>query len=826
MLLTDIPTDPVLRFYESRKKANRMLAWLRRLFWSKEKRDQYQAIQLMKATQANLEHRDIERFRELVDFPDNFEFSSTQVIAATSHAQETLVVAGAGSGKTALLVGRAKYLVESGRAKEEEILMLAYNKAAAEELSDRTKLSNINISAQTFHGFGNSIIKSEGERTGVTFGGDGEVTSFLRKQLDDALDERALRSLSTYFSEQLVPKRPYEDFHNLSEYKAYVQATILKTLMDEKVKSHGEWIIANFLFAHNLDYKYEALYDVSGIAKERHTPDFTVYLRDGRHLYLEYFGIDRQGNTAPGINRETYLEGIKWKEEVHATNETNCISLYYYDLMEGNLLRKLENALGAFNVTLSTRNYKEVLAQANTLGYHSRFLKICNQFLIHVRAQRLSSNDLLVLARNEKRSLAFLNVFNIFLENYEMELKKRKLPDFSEQINGASDLILRGEYEFKFTHLLVDEFQDISKDRFRLIEAMKSANPNLEVMYVGDDWQSIYRFGGSDISIMRAASTPKMNRKRVDLAETYRLPQEIADLSRKFILRNPLQLQKTVTSKSDLDIPGKVVTHWDTEQAENIKNLKKVISRIGSPAKDPSKSLRVLARYTDNLPDRHTLASLWEGPAELSTVHAAKGLEADYVIVMDMVQDFRGFPSTIEDDPVMALVMPEKELHQYGEERRLFYVALTRAKRECHLISPLSSPSLFTLELLESNLGEHVGLKVHENHTCPVCKSGQILVSSKGNGSYCSNIPLCDFSPPRCPTCAKQMVTHDNPSLRFICTQHSTIKLKSCPACDWGVLIPVTYVNKNTGKDATFYSCHTWAKTKCTGKVKRVNSSK
>ena len=802
-----------------------MFAWFRRLFWSKKKSVEYQAIQQMSANQAYLERVDIERFRELVTFPDNLELSLTQVIAATSHAQETLVVAGAGSGKTSLLVGRAKYLVESGRAKEDEILMLAYNKAAAEELSDRTKTSNINISAQTFHGFGNSIIKSEGERTGVAFGESGEVAKFLLKQLDEVLDEKALQSLAIYFSEELVPNRPYDDFRNLSEYRAYVQATILKSLMDEKVKSYGEWQIANFLFTHNLEYTYEALYDVSRIPKERHTPDFTVNLLDGRNIYIEYFGIDRQGNTLPGIGREAYLEGIDWKKNLHISNETHFIALYYYDLMEGNLLRKLEDELSALGVTLNARNYKEVLAQANKLGYHSRFLKICEQFLIHARTKRLSRDDLLARAGNDKRSRSFVNVFKILLESYELELTKRKLPDFSELINGAADSILKGEYEFKFTHLLVDEFQDISKDRFRLIEAMRRANPNLNVMYVGDDWQSIYRFGGSDISIMRSASTPKVNRKRVDLAETYRLPQEIADLSRKFILRNPLQLQKAVTSKSDLEVPGRVVIHWDTEQLENVENLKKVISRIGSPANDPSKSLRVLARYSDNLPNKVILNALWQGPAEASTVHAAKGLEADYVIVMDMVQDFRGFPSTIEDDPVMALVMPEKELHQYGEERRLFYVALTRARRECHLISPLSSPSLFTLELLEGKMGEHVGLAVTENRLCPVCKSGQILASSNGNGSYCSNIPLCDFSPPGCPTCRKPMIIHANDSLRFICSTHSNIRLTSCPVCDWGVLIPKAGVNKVTGKEFSFYSCHTWSKTRCAGRLPTVNSN-
>lgn len=799
-----------------------MLAWLKRLFWSRERKAKTQAIEQASLVQAYLEKMDIERFSEFIEPSDKRPLSPNQVIAATSHAQETLVVAGAGSGKTSLLVGRAKYLVKSGRAKEHEILMLAYNTAAAEELSERTKISNINVSAQTFHGFGNSVIKSEGERTGVAFGSNAEIESFLGKQLENLQDEGILQSLSKYFSEELVPQRSYDDFQNLSEYRAYIKATILSTLKEEEVKSYGEWLIANFLFMHNLEYKYEALYDVSGNPKERHNPDFTVQLPDGKHIYIEFFGTDRQGNTAPWIGRESYLETTEWKKNVHATNNTELIPLYYYDQVEGNLHSKLENALRNLNVNLVSKRPEEVLEQANKLGYHKQFVKICTPFLVHTRSQRLSGMELLALARNDKRSLAFLKVFNVLLTNFEMELEKRKLPDFAELINGAADSILKGEYEFKFTHLLVDEFQDISKDRYRLIEAMKSANPELEVMCVGDDWQSIYRFGGSDISIMRDASTPKFNRKRVDLTETYRLPQGIADVSRTFILRNPLQLQKKVISQSGLDVPGKVVVHWDTEQAENIENLKKVISRIGSPASDPARSLRVLARYIDNLPDKRALASLWKGPTETSSIHAAKGLEADYVIVMDMVQDYRGFPSTIEDDPVMALVMPDKESHPYAEERRLFYVALTRARRECHLISPLSSPSLFTLELLETNLGEHIGLGAKESRSCPVCKSGKILVSAKGNGSYCNNIPLCDFSPPQCPKCFKPMTAHDNDSLRFICTQHSMVKLESCPACDWGVLVRRTSSNKYTGKPGTFYSCHTWGKTRCTGKAPRV----
>jgi DNA helicase-4 len=793
-----------------------MLERFKQRFSRKVESAQYQAIQLVSVKRSYLERRDKNRFRELVDIPAEITLSEEQVIAATSHAKETLVVAGAGSGKTFVLVGRAKYLVGSERTTEDKILMLAYNKDAAEELSRRTKASGISVTAQTFHGFGNSVIKAPGERTGVAFGDSGEVSKFLAHQLEHELDEESKNRLAKYFSQDLVPYRDFDEFESLNEYAAYVRATIPRTLMDEQVKSHGEWLIANYLFSNSISYSYESLYEEGKSSKDRHKPDFSIWDQGNQPIWIEYFGTDRSNSVAPGISKEGYLDGIKWKKEVHARNSTILIELYYYDLKEGNLLTKLESALRQNGVKLKPKSADEILKQANEIGYDSRFLKVCEQFLGHVRANRLSPAELSQLASAQERDKTFVGVFNQFLSAYENELLKLKLPDYAELIHGAADAISNSEYEFGFTHVLVDEFQDISSDRNRLIDSMKIANPKLEVTCVGDDWQSIYRFSGSDVSIMREASKPKMIRKRVDLTASYRLPQEIADISRSFVLKNPLQLEKNVYSKSDLNVPGKVVTHWDMEQKENEQNLSRVIEQIGVDSQDPSKSLRVLARYVNNLPTKKFVEKIWEGPVDVSSIHAAKGLEADYVIVMDMIQDFRGFPSTIEDDPVMRLVMPEKDLHQHGEERRLFYVALTRARRETHLISPVSAPSLFTLEMLKDGLGVHVGLDNSKNRECPSCKSGRILVSNNAGGSYCSNIPLCDFMSPVCLKCQKPM-TYTGEKERFRCDKHPDALHKPCFVCDWGVLIPRSYISRRTGVEEVFYPCHTWPKTRCKG---------
>jgi DNA helicase-4 len=773
----------------------------------------FQAIQLVSVKKSYRERRDKNKLRELATVTKEFNLSEEQVNAATSHFKETLVVAGAGSGKTSVLIGRAKYLIDFNRAQGNGILMLAYNKDAAKELSERAEASGIEVTAQTFHAFGNSVIREPGARTGAAFGGDGEVASFLAKRLSHGLAEESRNDLARYFSRELVPVKDYDEFKNLNEYAAYVRATVPRTLMDEQVKSHGEWLIANYLYANGIDYEYEPIYNSTGNAKEKHKPDFLIRQRGKELVWVEYFGVDRNQTVAPGINQDVYNEGLRWKKSVHAGNKTNLVDLYYYDLKEGKLLANLETQIEKLGFTRKPRSTEEILTKANEVGYSSRFLKVCEQFLNHVRAQRLTQGELSTRAVGNPRDETFIKVFNQFLSAYELALIEKGLPDYAEQINGAADKIFSGEFPFNYTHVLVDEFQDISADRNRLLDAMKTANPELEVTCVGDDWQSIYRFGGSDISIMRDASKPRMNRKKVNLTNTYRLPQVIADVSREFILQNPLQLTKEVHSQSDLGVPGEVVLHWDTEQKEHLQNVTKVIERIGKDSENPEMSLKILSRYSNNLPDKKKVEQLWEGLVETSTIHAAKGLEADYVIITDLIQDFRGFPSTIEDDPVMRLVMPEKDLHEHSEERRLFYVGLTRARFATHIISPISAPSVFAAEMLEKNMGKHVGIDESKNKKCPVCRSGRILVSQNAKGSYCSNIPLCDFISPRCEKCENPMEMSGGPTLRFVCPKHPEVHFRSCPACSWGVMVPK--INSMTGQE--FESCHTWVKTRCKG---------
>lgn len=780
---------------------------------------QYQLIQLISIKRTYLEKRDKKKFRELAEIPKEITLSEKQVVAATSHARETLVVAGAGSGKTFVLVGRAKYLINSKRVPEEKILMLAFNKDAAKELAERTKSSGINVRAQTFHSFGNFVLKTTGQNTGAAFGDDGEISRFVAKFIDSGLDETGKKDLAFFFATETVPKRDFETFSSLTEYNNYVRTVIPRTLNNELVKSHGEWLIANFLFVNSIGYEYESQYKVEADKSSVHKPDFMIENKN-KKIWIEYFGIDRNSNTIPDINKEKYLSDMEWKKETHKKNNTTLIDLYFYDLLEDKLLYKLEKALRKHGVTFKLKKPAEILAAANDIGYTTRFNKLLEQFLKHTRSKRLNDIDLAELAKGNTRNEKFISIFNQFYKSYIDRLSELEQPDFAEQIHGAADLISNGEYEFNFSHVLVDEFQDISFDRFRLLNAMQSANPKIEMTYVGDDWQSIYRFGGSDISIMRQVSKPTMKRKRVDLDSTFRLPQKIADISSQFILKNPNQLEKNVFSKSEIKNLGNIYIHWDTRYRDVVNNIQQICAFIGDDANKPEFSLKILGRYQSNLPKLKDIEQFWQGPIDISTVHAAKGLESDYVIVVDLVQDIRGFPSTIEDDPVLQMVVPSFEEFEHEEERRLFYVAITRSRIETHLISPLEKPSLFTLEMLEDNLGTHIGVPQDTKKLCPACNAGTII--KKNNNSYCSNIPTCEFFTPFCSECNKPMDYLGSNKQRFECEKHSKVIYENCRLCSWGALVP----RVNSVTQEIFYSCHTWKSTKCRGKGKTNFSKK
>jgi len=306
-----------------------------------------------------------------------------------------------------------------------------------------------------------------------------------------------------------------------------------------------------------------------------------------------------------------------------------------------------------------------------------------------------------------------------------------------------------GAWNPDYDLILLDEFQDTSAARGRLTKSLLQ-NPGKYVLAVGDDWQSINRYAGSDITQMTNFNKIFGQGPTLFLSNTYRSTQLIADVASKFVMKNKRQLQKTISAQiQGQDLPVTLIRTMDEKMG--VAEALKTISQSAKTEMNKKASVYVLGRYRFNndwLPDQNfpTLDVTYK------TIHSSKGLEADYVVLVNLESGRHGFPSEIEDDPVLNLAMSTRENFLHAEERRLLYVALTRAKKQVFLVTRQNRDSQFAIELMVDeqlrviNLGNN-GKTGEEVQLCKVCKKGfMTLRTSKERGNKflgCSNFPRC-----------------------------------------------------------------------------------
>lgn len=285
----------------------------------------------------------------------------------------------------------------------------------------------------------------------------------------------------------------------------------------------------------------------------------------------------------------------------------------------------------------------------------------------------MSLEDLIRKAKassNHQRALAFVELFQFFLERYQSELdsKSPREIDYNDMISSATQYVQKRRFTAPWKYIIVDEFQDISVGRYLLLEALLKSRDNLKLFAVGDDWQSIYRFAGSDIAIMSKFRKFFGRATIVKLDQTFRFNDRIASVSGKFIQKNPRQIQKNLTTKVQCTSP-QVFLH---ELPPNIgsqrldkETLEKVIGAIKENVQQDNPTLLILSRYNRLLPDRYALRaleSIWPGQIKTPlTIHKSKGLEADYVIIHGLTANMFGFPAEISDDPLLNLVLAQPE---------------------------------------------------------------------------------------------------------------------------------------------------------------------
>jgi len=698
--------------------------------------------------------------RKIVGAVEGRQLDNQQMTCIVKPAHNHLVIAGAGTGKTTTIIGKVKYLLNSGKCKPEDILVLSYTNASATEMSGRiNNEAHCMIAASTFHKLGLDIIsKVNGKVPKIT---KINLTEFSKQMLTELMkDNKYIELLCSFFLNNYKYSKTEHDFTTKNEYDEYLRLNPPTTLNGETVKSYGEMDIANFLFRNGVRYEYEKAYEVDTRTEDRaqYYPDF--YLPD-YGIYIEYFGISKDGKVpayfsatgnADTASRE-YKEGMTWKRKVHKDNNTKLVECYAYEKSEGVLLENLSSKLLNFGVKFNPISAEQVwqkVADNNSKDVLSTIAELFATIITLIKSNNCSFEIFKSMCSHSLwaiRNAVVVSMIEPVYKAYDDALHRNGEIDFNDMINMASELIRSGKYVNQYKVVIVDEYQDISKARFNLLKALRDSS-DYDLFCVGDDWQSIYRFAGSDMGYILNFQDFWGATVKSKIETTYRFSKSLIDVSGSFVMSNPAQIKKSIKGNSD-DFGFALGEIKGYTEALAVKFMLQKLNEL--PA---NSSVYFIGRYSfdskllDGCADLKCKYDNEHGVVDVTyskrldlkmtfiTAHRSKGLQADYVFIINNKHKGLGFPSAIQDDPIIEILLEGKESYPFAEERRLFYVALTRAKKKSYILTVEGNESVFAKELTHLYEKE---LK-QERFICPEC-GGKLERKSGQYGDFygCSN---------------------------------------------------------------------------------------
>ena len=703
-----------------------------------------------------------------------FSLSQEQREACIRLEDNNLLVASAGSGKSATMVGKVAYVLEKGLYQPGEILVLAFNKSAADELKERiAKQLGIEEDAlecrvTTFHALGRGIIEeTEGRPPQLANwvehpAGEARVIDKIIRELMDTNDEFKRLWIDLL---SILPKAdiPAEVFDSEADYNRYIAdrndrgGSTIGTLAEIYVRSLQEQRIANWLWVHSVEFAYEKQisFEEEDGSERFVQPDFHYPLTDTFH---EHFAINADGSSP----FDNYVEHMKGKRAGYQREELDVFETTSAQARDGTLLQRLEAELVKREIPLTEKSTEEILKAIEpvVITHYQKLIGVC---IKHIRASQLTLEMLLERAKtlhDKPRAQYFARAVWLITQAYSRKLDEAKRIDFDSMIGDAVRLVETGRYQSPYSLILVDDFQDISDPRANLITALKHQTPFTKVCAVGDDWQSIYRFAGSDITIFTQFEANFGACWQGRLEQTYRCNQLLADAAARFVQRNPAQITKTVRStraaipRSIRVIPVTVEWRKPSFPAACFQLLERLDTFLEGIAaqwrQHEGQKLKVLVLWRYNLLDPFGGQTPHFSSIEVTglSFHRSKGLEADYTVLLDVSEGDYGVPSRIEDDELLNLVIPRPETYAYAEERRLFYVALTRASRGTFILCNRRKPSRYIHELCEI-AGDDVRFETvdgKELDQCPTCLVGQMVERQGRNNTTfygCNQFPEC-----------------------------------------------------------------------------------
>ncbi len=642
----------------------------------------------------------------------------------------SLVIAGAGSGKTTTMAAKVKYLVDIKKIDPEQIILLAFTNKAANELDERINQDfKLGVSVLTFHKLGIEIIRKITKEKVSIMGSSGQyelLSSYVKnivfpnKKLLQSLmksfpnhihfDESCLeyKNFNDYW--EYYTKRKYEQCkNNLSKEntKRIKQRTKYhKTINGEYVKSEGEVKIANYLYKNGIHYTYEELFPEKLNQNRTYKPDFTIHDL-GDTIYIEYYGMAKlnKNKTISSYDKD-YKKTIYNKRKIHQKYNTDLIELFGQYENKTSYLPQLSYQLDKHLIIRDKKTEEEIFYRLMETSQDSLFINFINlmkTFISIFKEQNYQKEDFkkLIKKTEDPTLRKQLEIARSFYIQYEMDKKEQNKIDFADMINFAyQNMEQLKDKKLDYQYIIIDEYQDISTGRYNFAKRLSDIFDS-KIVAVGDDWQAIFSFSGSDIELFTKFYERMGYAEIVNISKTYRNSQELIDLAGHFVSQNTEQFGKTLTSDKHLYKPVELIEYKEDLENE-INDLPKKLQELLLKLDSENQKILLLGRYNKDIDpiieskyfkkgtyDNIILKEKPEMQIEFLTVHKAKGLGYDQVILLNALDDTYGFPSKIEDHPLIELIHnKEKSPIDYPEERRLFYVALTRTKNKIYIMCP------------------------------------------------------------------------------------------------------------------------------------------
>ena len=634
--------------------------------------------------------------------------------SVNSHVQ---VIARAGSGKTSTLVNRAIFLQKHCGIKPSEILLLAFNRKAAQEIRERLQehLQNDPPYVMTFHALAYHLVHPD--ETLIFDEPDGQQSK--SRSLQTVIDEY-LRNPDYYEQIKSLMMNKFRDVwrrvskggYDLTpkEMIAYRRSMSQIGIDGWNYKSGGEKIIADFLFEHNIPFKYERNFWWNGV---NYHPDFTILkeVNQRKGIVIEYFGLEGD----PNYDEQSEEKRRYWQNQsdyFFVELSPTILKQHGRKAMEDHLHDILTEQIGLQFNRLSVSEIWERIKERAI----DRFTKAITDFIGRCRKQCLTPDQLSEkierhFASNSKiteTEFKFLGLAQNFYISYLERLQQTGEEDFDGLMQRAAKVVDQGNTIFlsskirgdlkELKYIMIDEYQDFSLLFHKLVTAIRKQNPEALFFCVGDDWQAINSFAGADLHYYNNFTEIFKPSHILRITTNYRSGSQIVKIG------NKLMSNRGMPAKPSTQVQGKIqlvdIAKFQItpiEEKEHGYDLTAAIIRLTGQLVQEGKQVALLSKknrlqgvdskireldaFRKYILKKLNLVGDLEKLVDISTTHKYKGKESQAVIILDAYN----YPS-IHPNFIFFRIFGDDENKLFEDERRLFYVALTRAKEDLYIV--------------------------------------------------------------------------------------------------------------------------------------------